>query len=237
LIENGFHPPIAEGIIMFGNLQFKEGNEQKAETFINPVDFSRLISSVEQAKLSADHVLVSLHAHEMNGINLEEPADFIVKFAHECIDHGADAIIGHGPHIIRGIEIYQNKPIFYSLGNFIYQADTALRQPADMYEKFGMDCRNNVVEIFTHLNEKAHRSHAEIPEMWQSVLPVWKVQGHHLEEIRLYPLELGFGMPNYRNGWPAITNNVHVLERIKFLSEKFGTKMSIENGIGKIVLD
>ncbi len=237
LIENGFHPPIDKGITIFGNHQFKEGNGQKAETYINPVDLERLIGSVEQATQRADHVLVSLHTHEMNGINLEEPAEFIVDFAHECIDHGADAIVGHGPHIIRGIEIYQHKPIFYSLGNFIYQADTALRQPADMYEKFGMDNRHNVVDLFTHLNENATRSHAEIPEMWQSVLPVWKMDGSRLVEICLHPLDLGYGFPNYRMGWPSLTNDIQVLERIKFLSEKFGTKISIENGVGKIVFD
>ena len=237
LIENGFHPPLAEGITIFGNHQFKEGDEQKTETFINSIDMARLIRSVEQAKQSADHVLVSLHAHEMNGTTLEEPADFLVDFAHACIDHGADAIVGHGPHIIRGIEIYQHKPIFYSLGNFIYQADTALRQPADMYEKFGMDCNHNVVELFAHLNGNALRSHAEIPDMWQSILPIWKMSDGQLLEIRLYPLALGFGLPNYRMGWPSLTNDAQVLERIKILSEKFGTSMTIENGVGNIVFN
>jgi hypothetical protein len=35
------------------------------------------------------------------------------------IDAGADAVIGHGPHVLRGIEFYRNKPIVYSLGNFL----------------------------------------------------------------------------------------------------------------------
>ncbi len=42
------------------------------------------------------------------------------EIAHSFIDQGADMIIGHHPHVVQGMEIYQNKPIFYSLGNFIF---------------------------------------------------------------------------------------------------------------------
>ena len=36
------------------------------------------------------------------------------------IDSGADMVIGSHPHVVEGVEIYQNKPIFYSLGNFVF---------------------------------------------------------------------------------------------------------------------
>lgn len=41
-------------------------------------------------------------------------------FAHKLIDRGVDAIIGSHPHVVQGIEVYNGKPIFYSLGNFIF---------------------------------------------------------------------------------------------------------------------
>lgn len=50
--------------------------------------------------------------------NLPLPADRM--FAHHMIDIGVDAIIGHHPHIINPIEIYKNKPIIYSIGNFYF---------------------------------------------------------------------------------------------------------------------
>jgi poly-gamma-glutamate synthesis protein (capsule biosynthesis protein) len=43
--------------------------------------------------------------------------------ARDLIDSGADIIIGHHPHVVQGLEIYKNKPIFYSLGNFIFDQD------------------------------------------------------------------------------------------------------------------
>ena len=43
------------------------------------------------------------------------------------IDAGADLFVGHGPHVLRGIEIYKGAPILYSLGDFIFQNETLLR--------------------------------------------------------------------------------------------------------------
>lgn len=48
------------------------------------------------------------------------PADRYVKIAHALIDAGADGIIGHHTHVLDGVEIYKGKPVFYSLGNFIF---------------------------------------------------------------------------------------------------------------------
>ena len=47
------------------------------------------------------------------------------------VDAGADLFVGHGPHVLRGVEIYKGKPIFYSLGDFIFQNETLLRLPSE----------------------------------------------------------------------------------------------------------
>ena len=44
-----------------------------------------------------------------------------MQFAHQTIDNGADAFVGHGVHTLRGMEIYKGKPIFYGVSNFFYQ--------------------------------------------------------------------------------------------------------------------
>ena len=46
------------------------------------------------------------------------PRGNVYKFAHSCIDAGADLVFGHGPHVVRGVELYNGKIIAYSLGNF-----------------------------------------------------------------------------------------------------------------------
>lgn len=56
------------------------------------------------------------------------PTDFQQKFGRECIDWGADLVIGHHPHVLQGIEKYQGKYIIYSLANFCFGAN---RNPSD----------------------------------------------------------------------------------------------------------
>lgn len=234
LIENGFQPPYDPDIHIFGNIHFKEGDKRRQEVKINASDQQRLQVSIDQGRRSADYVLVSIHAHEMKDDKLEEPAKFLVELSHACIDNGADAVIGHGPHIVRGIEIYKKKPIFYSLGNFIYQPETVSSQPADMFEKFGLNCDHNVVDVFSKLNANAKQGHHEIFEMWQSVVPVWKMTDGELVEIILYPIELGFGLPNYRNGWPAVSEDVSVLQNLRDLSHSFKTDIELKDKIGVV---
>lgn len=88
-----------------------------------------LQSKVAQAKQEVDLVIVSFHggaegleaAHVPKGeeVYFGEHRGNPRAFAHGMIDAGADLVIGHGPHSIRGLELYQGKAIAYSLGNFV----------------------------------------------------------------------------------------------------------------------
>jgi hypothetical protein len=58
------------------------------------------------------------HVPRKNEIYYGENRGNVYKFAHELIDVGADIIFGHGPHVTRGVEVYKDRFISYSLGNF-----------------------------------------------------------------------------------------------------------------------
>ncbi len=83
---------------------------------------SRIISDelrivIEEAKNKADVVIVNFHW----GIEYQpQPSARQKELAQLAINTGADAIIGHHPHVIQPLEYYQGKPIFYSLGNFVF---------------------------------------------------------------------------------------------------------------------
>lgn len=81
----------------------------------------RVARAIYEAKLQANYIMISVHSHQISGDAEECPAEFLKDFVHTCIDLGAHAIIGHGPHLLRPIEIYKDCPIFYSLGDFILQ--------------------------------------------------------------------------------------------------------------------
>jgi poly-gamma-glutamate capsule biosynthesis protein CapA/YwtB (metallophosphatase superfamily) len=84
-------------------------------------DLAALLASIRAARAMSDIVLVSLHwgIHMVRGTL----AEYQVEVAHAAIEAGADAILGHHPHLMKGIEFHHGKPIFYSLGNF------AIEQP------------------------------------------------------------------------------------------------------------
>lgn len=72
---------------------------------------------VDKAASSSDSVIVNVHW----GTEYEHRFDSRQQeLAHGFIDKGADIIIGHHPHVVQGMEVYKNSPVFYSLGNFVF---------------------------------------------------------------------------------------------------------------------
>jgi poly-gamma-glutamate capsule biosynthesis protein CapA/YwtB (metallophosphatase superfamily) len=80
-------------------------------------DQARLAAAVSSARASADFVVVSMHA----GVEYtRRPNTEQVTFAHAAVDAGADLVVGAHPHWVQPSEIYRDTPIYYSLGNFIF---------------------------------------------------------------------------------------------------------------------
>lgn len=80
-------------------------------------DPSRLLDAVKDAHAACDFLCIYVHW----GIERSTtPEEYQVTIAHALIDAGADAVIGAHPHVLQGVEFYNGKPIFYSLGNFIF---------------------------------------------------------------------------------------------------------------------
>lgn len=84
---------------------------------VAPVNKNYILEDIDKAKGRVDYLIVSLHWGVENSFyqTSEQKA-----LAHEIIDRGADMILGHHPHRTQGVEIYKGKPVFYSLGNFIF---------------------------------------------------------------------------------------------------------------------
>jgi|GEM_PF-778006 poly-gamma-glutamate synthesis protein (capsule biosynthesis protein) len=77
----------------------------------------QLVKDLKTAKEQADVVIVSMH----DGIEyVNEPNDSQKHFAHLAIDNGADLVVGHHPHVVQQMEVYNGRYIFYSLGNLVF---------------------------------------------------------------------------------------------------------------------
>jgi len=235
-IQNGYLKAEEDGVFAFGTYRFQANEAAGVSTTPHETDMKRIRKRIAEAHRQADYVLVSIHTHEMNGDRAEEPAEFIRTFSRACIDAGAHAVIGHGPHMLRGIEIYRKRPIFYSLGNFIFQNETLSRLPADSYDKYGFGPEHTVADVFDCRSANGTRGYAANPRIWNSVLPFWKMQNGELTELALFPIELGFGLPRSQRGWPKLSLDMDILRTMRELSSPFGTQVEIEGAVGRVVL-
>lgn len=82
---------------------------------LNLMNISKMQEDVKEAKKQADFVIVSMHAGTEY---IYSPDPDQIEFAHKAIEAGADMIYGHHPHVVQAVDVYNGKPIFYSLGNF-----------------------------------------------------------------------------------------------------------------------
>ena len=92
------------------------------------LDIARSRALVDSLRPLVDVLVVTFHGgnegitamHVGNGPERlgREPRGDLRRWSHAVIDAGADLVVGHGPHVLRGVEFYRGKPIFYSLGNF-----------------------------------------------------------------------------------------------------------------------
>jgi poly-gamma-glutamate capsule biosynthesis protein CapA/YwtB (metallophosphatase superfamily) len=223
--------PQGQGTTFLGN-RFVAGEPAAVLTAADDADVARITAAVQRAARNAELVIVSIHAHESNGLR-EVPAAFLVEFAHRCIDAGAHVFVGHGPHVLRGIEIYKQRPIFYSLGNFMFQAESMRQIPHEIYERCGI-AGNDPSDFF----DRAMKGFSDAA-YWESAVARVEFRGHQATRVSLLPITLQQDLPRARRGTPIIAQPAvaaKIVERLARLSQPFGTRLTFSNGAGVVQL-
>jgi poly-gamma-glutamate synthesis protein (capsule biosynthesis protein) len=235
----------AAEIMFLGNRYVQDGNFS-ISTAANPRDLEDNLRWVREARRQADWVVVSVHCHEFGGAGLlkagtraelEEVADFVSAFARQAVDAGADVIVGHGSHFPMGIEIYQGKPIFYSVGNFIFQNETVGFFPADAYERFDLDLKATPSDFLDARTSGGKKGHPSDPAYWENMFAVCRFEKSKLKQIKIYPIDQGFGRPRPQRGRPLLAEGEvarRVIERVARLSARYGTRVSERQGVGVV---
>lgn len=232
--REGYLPPLPDDRAEFGELMFCASENSGKVTTVNPVDMARIANSIREARQNADYVIVSMHSHEMKGTDKAEPDDFFVDFCHKCIDAGAHAVIGTGPHLLRPVEIYKNCPIFYCLGDFVIQIEDIRMAPADMYEKQKMDPSSGIEALFNARNAGGTRGLCYDKRMYEAIIPYWEAENGKLTKLVLMPIELNFGSGKVLSGFPRPKYDDGILERLAQMSKPYGTKIEIRDGLGYV---
>jgi poly-gamma-glutamate capsule biosynthesis protein CapA/YwtB (metallophosphatase superfamily) len=116
-------------------------------TLVDRKDLAAVCNSIHTAKEHADIVVLSVHWGLLE--DRVAIADYQREAAHACIDAGADLILGHGTLVTKGIEVYNGKVIFYSLGKFLMKGprdtgDKPIGVKAELGKDVGQDKRKGL---------------------------------------------------------------------------------------------
>jgi poly-gamma-glutamate synthesis protein (capsule biosynthesis protein) len=199
----------------------------------NQEDAQRILASIRDAKKHADIVIVYQHNHVFGNYSFSTifnegmaerlaPNDWLKKWTHAEIDAGADIIVMHGAPILHGIEVFNGKPIFYDLGNFIYNVP-----PAIWYISEPIAWESAVV--YVEFQDKKLKSISLQPiELNYVGTGQADIQSQYTSNEFLYTR----GLPSLATGAKAN----YILARLTELSKPFGTKIEVSGEMGRIKL-
>jgi len=236
------------GQLSFLGERFEAADDFGLLTRAEKADAEGNLAAIGEACRQADWVILSLHYHDYGAAgartaehdkDLTEPADFVRDFARRAIDAGADVVVGHGPHLTLGIEIYDGKPILYSLGNLILQNDTVTVLPAEAYERFGLGAEATPADFLDRRTDGGKKGFPATEEYWEGIAASCAFKQGRLDHIRLLPLDLGFGRPRAQRGRPMLASGAkakRILGRVRGLSEAYATTVELQDDTAFVAL-
>lgn len=198
--------------------------EQRKDGRLNPEHVSRILESVRKAASQSSGVIVYQHNHywgDQQGSGLPpgrtkiisrfETPQWQVAWAHQLIDAGATLYVDHGDPSLHGVEIYKGRPIFYDLGNFIFQSPLS----SIVLDTYG-------------------------PLAYMSAIAQVEFRGSRVSAIRFVPIVLSLndagesprGVPYVAEGAEART----ILLKLADASKQFGTEIRIEGDSATLIL-
>ncbi|MFC3999306.1 CapA family protein [Nocardiopsis sediminis] len=202
---------------------------------VDTEDVRALRLSVRQAKQNSDVTVVALHTHEPGNYS-DEPPPFLHRLAHAAIDEGADAVLGHGPHRLRGIEVYRDRPIFYSLGNFIFMQNRQFPLTREAWQRAGLDPSDHTPG---EMLEKKRINGPFAEEVWyESAAVTVSFDGRRPRGITIHPVTLTFDTRRHSDrGTPRMADAAaaeRILDRLRALSAPYGTEILLDRSQGTI---
>lgn len=226
----------ARGHTLYEQIEHDQpGTPCRVRSFAHRDDKAKMLEDIRAARAQADIVAVSMHW----GIHFTEAeiAEYQFEYAHDAIDAGADVILGHHAHILKPIEVYKGKVIFYSLGNF------AMEDPNNMLrdkETLRQDMRTS----------KRHREMANIrsgfgegsskktfPEdCYYSMIARLEIKNKAVSRVSFLPVYIPDDFSPY-----IVPENDELFGKISGYMEKINTTVGIDTRFttagGEVIID
>jgi poly-gamma-glutamate synthesis protein (capsule biosynthesis protein) len=236
LIQEGWDQ---EEYFNFEDLKFKQVQSEEDAGIKFEVDDEEkkeIISWIKETNNTSDWVIVSVHSHKgfKGRRHTEQTPEFLIELTKEFVEAGADAVVCTGTKVLRGIEIYQGKPIFYSLGNFIDNRPSMSRFPPRMYQRWDLDDYTKPSQIYNERfwdQDGNPRDQLGNPSMWESAIPICTFNNDGMmTRCELHPISLQRKASHSQRGMPVIASGnqaTKILKRLARLSKPFNTDIHI----------
>lgn len=225
------------GSFFEGSLQIERGETAHVRYFANEKDSRAILANIRDAANRSECVLVSVHTHEGTDENWYAPraASFIEDFARKAIDAGAAAVLGHGAHMLRGVEFHKGKPIFYSLNSLFMEFEAGeQRMTPEMYEAYGFDKDNLPSDLHlsrVHDAEGRKQGFYAEPRFSRSVVAICDFNDSGVT-VKLAPIDLDLNRTHVSDrGVPMMASPEEaraIVEDMTRLSVWYGTRFALD---------
>ncbi len=221
------------------DVKYRRGKAFSYDYEMDAEDVAEILKSIRSARENADFVIVSIHAHECtNGCDdTNQPrgaGNFLKRLAHEAIDSGADLFVTTGNHNLGPIELYRSplrgvRPILYGLGNFFW-SDVQEPLPHDLFQGnralLAAAWQDPAKATDYDLTAPLNRESFAHDFTFRSVIALSRFNGNQLAELRLYPVEDGYGERLTKSGIPRLVRDpgvaAAIFKQITDATLKFG---------------
>jgi poly-gamma-glutamate synthesis protein (capsule biosynthesis protein) len=195
-------------------------------------DLDANLEVVAEAASSADIVVVSVHAHRQGR--------WLRNFSHQAIERGACVVLVHGPHRICGIELYRGRPIFYSMGDFVYESEFVSRFPAEAYERVGLPADASISEL-TAARDAATSGLLRDRRTFEGFAALISTAKGQVNRVLLLPVDLRFDAVDGSRGRPHAASprlGRQIIKTAADRSKKFGTQIQYDpkDNLGEVIL-
>ena len=159
---------------------YQPGTPPAILSYAHPEDLEAMQADVRKVRSQADIVVASFHwgIHFIPGAI----AMYQKEVAHAAIDAGVDLILGHHPHVLKGVEVYRGKAIFYSMGNFAFDLPNSVR--ATRLKSLGRSHAFHTMQVDPEYAEW----YAWAPDSRKSMIVKCRVSGKRIDRVSFLPV-------------------------------------------------
>jgi poly-gamma-glutamate capsule biosynthesis protein CapA/YwtB (metallophosphatase superfamily) len=236
------------------DVKYRRGEDFSYEYAMDPEDVAEILKNIRSARQNADFVIVSIHAHECTlGCDDENQprgaGNFLKQLARAAIDSGADLFVTTGNHNLGPMEMYHSplrgvRPILYGLGNFFW-SDVQDPLPHDLFQGnralLAAAWKDPSKATDYDLTAPLNRDSFAHDFTFRSIIAVSRFEGNQLAELRLYPVEDGYGERLTMSGIPRLVTDHAVanaiFKQIRDATSQFGLpalKLSVADDVATL---